>query len=51
MPAYPHHSQVGNLKISANAKTFGKQAPGQHERHRKRARYRIPGRFKCPSAF
>jgi hypothetical protein len=27
MPANPHHPQVGNLQISANAKTFGKQAP------------------------
>jgi hypothetical protein len=29
--------------ISANAKTFGKQATRQHERHRKDVRCRLPG--------
>ena len=41
MPADPHHPQVGNLQISANAKTFGKQATRQHDRHRKHVRYRL----------
>jgi hypothetical protein len=56
MPADPHHPQVGNLQISANAKTFGKQATRQHDRHRKHVRYRITGcgervSFNCPSHF
>ena len=44
MPADPHHPQVGNLQISANAKTFGKQATRQHEGHRKDVGYSHPRR-------
>jgi len=56
MPADPHHPQVGNLQISANAKTFGKQATRQHDRYRKHVRYRLLGcgdmvSFNCPPAF
>ena len=41
MPADPHRPQVGNLQISANAKTLGKQATRQHDRNRKHVRYRL----------
>jgi hypothetical protein len=47
MPADPHHPQIGNLKISADPKTFGKQATRQHECHRKDTRYSLakPGPY------
>jgi hypothetical protein len=41
MPADPHHPQVGNLEISANAKAFGEQATREHDRHRKNRSIRL----------